>query len=179
MGNKRVFVAGILGLFLIAPAFADEQVHLETGMWQLGGGGNFHVGNTWFTTSGNSTFELNFAVSPEYFVSDSLSLGLKTGVTYDSYNVGPSSSVWRLGPSATYYFAVLSRVAYYANFNAQYHNSTSASHSYTANPGLGLNFFVTPSVAIGPVLEYSHRFGTGQMHDANTVDLSAYITVYL
>lgn len=120
-----------------------------------------------YHTFSRLTFELNPTI--EYFVVDRLSLGGTVGLSFSEY-----SNSYLVGPSATYYFWKEDRLT--ANVGAElrigryeYDSYDSGRVTKTATLGrfrLGLNYFLTPEVSVGPVFTLDKRFGEGAFASA-------------
>lgn len=119
-----------------------------------------------YSTYSKLTFELNPTV--EYFVADRLSLGGTVGLMFsESYNS------YLVGPSATYYFWKEDRLT--ANVGAEirfgyfeYDNGAGrvTENATTGRFRIGLNYFLTPEVSLGPVFTLDKAFGSGQSSTA-------------
>lgn len=168
------------GLILIVAAstFAAEPTDASLA--------NIHTGNVSTSSSfafnqvlnSNSTAVSTLSLSTDvrYFVIDHLAVG---GVfTYDhSSNANSNDVVW-LGPGATYFFWTDGKLA--SKLAASYQfglGSSMASGMFTTT--LGLDYFITPSVDVGPTVAYRHTVGSSQIQSNDRIILGVSFGIYL
>lgn len=139
-------------------AFAQESAistvypKISKGDVMLGGSLGFA-----YSTYSRLSFELNPTV--EYFVADRFSLGGTIGFT-----ISDSHTYYLIGPSATYYFWRDENLT--ANVGAElrtgaYNWAEGRSGFSSGRFRLGLNYFLSPEVSIGPLLTLDKGFGDG------------------
>ncbi len=112
-----------------------------------------------YSTFSRLTFELNPTI--EYFIVDRLSVGGTIGLALNE-----ASNRYLVGPSATYYFwkddRLTANVGAELRFGQQEHDYfDTGRRTDTSTSGrfrLGLNYFLTPEVSIGPLLTFDKEF---------------------
>jgi hypothetical protein len=120
----------------------------------IGAGGSASIAYSTY-----SNFIYNISPNLEYFLIDRLSLG---GTA--NYTVTSGQKSLSLGPSFTYYFCQSGRWIpltglglYYTDiFSSSYYSSDF--NYWNGKAKLGINYFLTPSIAIGSVFEYYRTF---------------------
>lgn len=153
-----VFALALLSLPVVASA--DGTMNTHAGNWQIGvnapvyGGSN--AGALFFDNTASGSWSLGVNGPVQYFVMDNLSVGGVVGFGLQNTG-GPSATTtttFTIGPAATYYFWTQGQMATYVAAAVMY-NTSSAANS-VSNVGLqgavGFNYFLTPSVAFGPVV---------------------------
>ena len=155
-----VFLSLVLSFLMgfLPKAFAqDIEPKINKGDMMVGGSVGFA-----YSTYSRLTFELNPTI--EYFVVDRLSLGGTIGLGYSDAFVS-----YLLGPSATYYFwksdRLTSSVGAEIRFGGYEYERDSEPVRQTGTSGrfrMGLNYFITPEVSIGPIFTLDKAFGSGQ-----------------
>lgn len=156
---------------------ATTSANINQGNVQVGGSISFS--NTW-PTRGDSVAVFNTDIPVEYFFVDNFSLGGSFGLTHVSAG-NLDYTVFSVGPSATYYFLVQDRLTPYAGASLLYtHNDTDDGDNYLQpSAKFGVNYFITPSVAIGPSVRYTHTFRDDNRVDFNGVSIFANFSIYL
>jgi hypothetical protein len=154
--------------------------------------GNIHQGD--FYTGGSFSLSYNkssdfsqttvsLIPSLQYFVVDRLSVGGDFYVTHTSTDSG--STTLGFGPAATYHFFADDKWSAYVGAGALYNklsfNSSAFSdvNYFSVSGKLGLNYFFTPSVALGPELYYTHTFNTDTYVGYNQYNLLIGFGIYL
>ncbi|MBS1985561.1 MAG: hypothetical protein JST16_15465 [Bdellovibrionales bacterium] len=132
-----LFAAGSASLALAQVAPNIHQGNFKTG-------GSFYYGTT---TSKGAQSEYYLGSTTEYFVMDHLALGGDFSV--ERGGVDGDHVVSLIGPAASYYFLESNQITAYAEFKflkGLTDNTIQARYM----GGVGLQYFITPSVAIGP-----------------------------
>ena len=170
----------VAGLFIAFSGYAKAETdfgNIHKGNLQTGGTINFSHG--WQT--GSSFLSLQISSPTEYFLLDHLSLG---GTVSYFHSGGPSYNYdsFGVGPSGTYYFWTQDHLAAYLGEEFSY-NKTSGSSIYTSycfnsRTKLGVKYFLTPSVAIGPSIEYTHQFGRQEIPTADSISLIGAFSIH-
>lgn len=123
----------------------------------------------------HTSFTLN--PSAQYFLADHLSLGADTFV--NTYTGSPAS--YGIGPVGTLYFAVSDTVAPFFSLTPIFwsYNSWSGTY-YSSTAKLGVKFFLTESVAFGPLVRFTHNYATHYWSDSsNNGALMAVFSIHL
>lgn len=136
-------------------------------------------GSRFADSAGNLSTDIDVAVSWQYFLIDRLALG--AAVSFDSASellqafggtISSASRTYGFAPEATYYFWSADRLATYASLFARLNfNEASGQTTWSAGLIVGLDFFIYPSVALGPALQYIHDFGST---NAGVLDVNVY-----
>jgi hypothetical protein len=161
--KKFVFAiaVAVTSLFLsaLSPSAAFAQVEgsasemggmmINQGNVEVGGGGNFlrqNQGDRW---------DLNINGKVEYFFLNRFSGGGR--VEFSDSNV--DSTYVRVGPSATYYFAIIKNIALYVDQAILWTNPRGDGDNYIyGDTGIGADFFVRPNIAVGPSVRGVYYF---------------------
>ena len=150
-------VASIFFLLSGGSASADEAFdrtssannkYITEGHWSVGGGASLS-----YNTSSGHGLELSGYPSAQYFIMDHLSVGGEASIAWNS-----NRSVLGLGPALTYYFAESEKAVWFVSealFYSRYHYDSIGygdfnTSNLSARTSIGMNYFLTPSVAIGP-----------------------------
>lgn len=154
-------------------ASASSIANINQG--DIGLGGAFG----WTQVEGVGNF-LSLSAPIQYFIMDHLSVGGEMNLSRS--NVGPSWSAG-VGPAATYYFWTQDKMAAYGS-EALTYQYTSSQNGAQVNPAwrsttsLGMNYFLAPTLALGPALEYSHRWNGSSTSNRNVVAMTGNFKLY-
>lgn len=89
----------------------------------------------------------------------------------------------RFGPSVIYYFWTSDRLGAYASQDLSFRSLTlggaTATTAFETDTAVGLNYFLTPAVAVGPAVEFFHRFGNSHTARINQVSFTGQFSIYL
>jgi hypothetical protein len=157
--KKLVFLFALVLAPMLASqtAFAegDGSVHAPGGMMinegdlEIGGDGSFsrlNQGDRW---------DLAINTKIEYFFLNRFSGGARLQFTDSNVE---STSV-QVGPSATYYFAIVRNLAMYVDTAILWTNPKGSGDNYIyGDTGIGLDFFVRPNIAVGPSVRGIYYF---------------------
>ncbi len=142
-------------------AKADEQsayANVNQKNWLCGGLINY----THNSSDTSTTDQLRLTVEARYFVIDRLAIGLDSQVTIKT----DVDTVASLGPSATYFFWSQEKLATFVTAAFKI-GLTDATVKSIFTGEVGLDYFITPSVAFGP----DAFFDAYQGHLSNRSDL--------
>lgn len=166
-------VAGIgLLLFVVTEVRADgDYGNIHRGNVETGGSVSF----SYVSPSGSGSLTSFSLSSPtQYFLIDRFSLGAAINYFHSSLGVDSLG----VGPSATYYFWTQDRLATFAGEEFTYNKFPGVDYFFNNRAKLGINYFITPSVAIGPSLEYGHNFGRGNTSTIDSVSVLGKFSIY-
>lgn len=126
-----------------------ESLKINQGDWEIGGEANYFKSNT------GDYHELTLSPKLEYFFLNRFSAGGRL-LFYDTSNV--SSSI-ALGPSLTWYITHAELTAIYVDQSVLWVNPSGSQDNYfRGETGFGVDYFLSPSVAIGPSLRGVYYF---------------------
>lgn len=142
----------------VAPAYAQDSVEvaplpimINKGNWEIGGEGNYFRSNE---KSGLRSLVLS--PRAEYFIMNRLSVGGR--LNYIDSN--RAATEVQLGPGFTWYIMQISRSVVYIDQAILWVNPSGNQQTYFAgDTGLGIDFFLSPSVAFGPSIRGLYYFG--------------------
>lgn len=155
------------------PVYAN----ILAGDLKVGGGFDISYGDRQATT-------ISLSPSVEYFVADHLSVG--GGLTL-SHVTSFRSTTWSIGPTATYYFWSQDRIALFFSqgiFVSHSSEGTQDTVTYASSTSqLGADYFIIPSVAFGPALQWRHAFSesteSADIGSQNTYSLIGRFAIHL
>jgi hypothetical protein len=155
MKRSKIFISIVFALLFSASAFAGESAvesdvgankYITKGHWSIAGGASLSY------NTGGSGANLELYPSAQYFVMDHLSVGGEAFLGLNS-----SYNAFGLGPAMTYYFAESEKAVWfvsqgflYSRFHYDAGNSNYTYKNWASHTSLGMNYFLTPSVAVGP-----------------------------
>ena len=98
---------------------------------------------------------------------------------YKNYGVGPSLSYYFFQKDKWASFFALGAFYQESHYSSYYDNTTYQNFSGQAK--LGLNYFIYPSVAIGPLLSFDHSFShpSDSYYNSNSARLFLLFSVFL
>jgi hypothetical protein len=181
---KRPAIAPVVAL-AAAGAHADEKLRSDEPNLKAG---NFRFGaslslehDSFSNVSTQTTFSGFLPV--QYFFFDQLAIGGSLGWSASWANEqgnSQSGGSVNLGPAVTWYFWTHGRFAAYVEPFLSFEVRTDSAPTTIVAAGLlGVQWFLTPSVAVGPGIRYLHRFGSSFIPSADSylffVDLSVYL----
>ena len=143
----------LLTIFVGTSVFAEEAnftPNLLLGNYSIGGAITLQK-ETSANTSDVTYFDVD--LGSEYFVQDTFSVGLAFSLS----TITAKDTTGLLGPAASYFFWQSDRLAAYIHAAYQFGLSDATVKS-KLNVKLGLDYFVTPSVAIGPSIFTNHYY---------------------
>ena len=144
--------------------------NVQAGRWITSG--SFELYQTWVGYT--DYFVLNLGTSLERFLTDRWSLGGSLGLTHYSDTTDVS-----MGPSSTYYFYLEDRVGAYFNTKLTYDFTDQFDDMLRWKNGVGMRYFMTPAVALGPEVFFNHGFGMGNRRDYNQFGMLATFALHL
>jgi hypothetical protein len=161
---------------LTAHAASDLPGNIAQGNVQTGG--NFRFSNTWYKDSTTESYFL-IEIPLQYFVVDRFALGVVVDYSHDALG-GASTDELLAGPAFTYYFWTQDKIGAYLSESIVVGKDTGYSAYYLNTAGLGFNYFITPSVALGPAFAYGHLFaGASEYTSYNQLAFVANFSIYL
>ncbi len=130
------------------------------------------------STEGTSAFTtFRFSARTQYFLADRFGLGPVLRLTTQS-----NFTDFSVGPSALYYFWTRERLGAYFSQDVTLRtvtNSGKTSSTCELDSQFGLNYFLYPSVAVGPAVDFFHRFGTATTFNrVNQFALLGQLSIY-
>ena len=140
-------------------------------------GAEFSLTQAWYRTS--DTFNVYAAIPMQYFLMDRLALGGTAAISHSRLSSSRSYTDAAVGPSATLYFWDSENVATYVDTAVLWRFLDNSDDQISLGFGLGLDYFVTPAVAFGPKVTYTHYFGMGNASDINSLNLAAAFRISL
>jgi hypothetical protein len=155
MKRSKIFISVLFAFLFSALALAEESAvesdvgankYITKGHWTISGGASLSY------NTGGSGANLAIYPSAQYFVMDHLSVGGEAFVGLNS-----SYNTFGLGPAMTYYFGESERAVWFVSqailYNRYHYDAGSLNYTETnwsSHTSLGMNYFLTPSVAVGP-----------------------------
>lgn len=153
MKNFSKILVTLITLVTMVQLVSAQTVN--SGAWMLGG----NVGFNSIKSDGDDASETYFNISPNvgYFIMDNLAVGARLSLFSQSYD-GETESEFGIGPWARFYivnglFAQAGIDFGTAGFDV--FSLLTDEGSSTLNLGVGYSWFLSPSVAIEPTLQYS------------------------
>lgn len=166
-----MFFISCISFSAIASDNTSNKKMLYKGDFEVGG--NMSLSST--SNASNSTYFTVFS-KLQYFVIDNLSIG--GSVSYYHYSASFRDS-YGIGPSVSYYFWTKEKLAAYVSqslFLEKYKNDSTSLTNKSGTSILGVNYFVTPSVALGLSLNFYYILDT--VSDYRTRSLRVAFTKY-
>ncbi|MBI3544952.1 MAG: hypothetical protein HY075_16895 [Deltaproteobacteria bacterium] len=123
----------------------------------------------------NTTF--TFSTRNHYFVADRVGLG---GVLFLQTRTNLTNL--RVGPSVQWYFWNRDRLGAHVSQDVTIRvlsSPASTASSFQTDSLLGLDYFLYPSVAIGPALEFFHQFRTSSFALVNEFTFLGQLSIFL
>jgi opacity protein-like surface antigen len=165
----------LLSILLFLAATPAQAGKINQGDWELGGGFNLTHTNreTSPATKNTSVFVYGQA---QYFFLDHLSAGLdagysRSGSAFDSTNIGPV---------VTKYLWVDDKLAPFASMlPIQWNHTRGLGGSFSSSARVGVKYFLTDSVAVGPAFDYSHEWGSDRKPEANSFSFLGLFSIHL
>jgi hypothetical protein len=173
MKNLALYILGFLLICTPGYLFADDNLHpdIQKGFYHLGGSFSYSL-ESWSDNVSEQTFSLSTMM--EYFVVNKLAIGGFVGANYTNENtiyMGTlTSHFYYFGPSLTYYFWQMDRIASYIQPEIYLEPNTYFTISVAGR--VGLDFFLLPSIAIGSSIRYFHRFGIEKINSLNDINFN-------
>ena len=174
--NMKKIILTVAAVF--AMSFANAQDKKESKGFGFSGGDLFVEGNIATTSSNDKNSETkgsSFEFNPKagYFLSDKFAVGVELGIGSGKTTVAGTdtakSSNFNVGAFGRYYFLELGeRFKTYTEFGFNLGSSkngvatTVTTNTFNVNAGLGMNYFVTPKVAISFGLGNVLNFGSSK-----------------
>jgi hypothetical protein len=176
---------GLAVLCLAAAAGAQElprpeEPHLRAGNLRFGADLSL-TGNSF--SNGTSSYSLTAGLPLQYFVADGLAVGgavdwTTSGSTVNG--VSRTATVVAIGAEVGWYFwrhdrwAAFLQPEVFVNLRAPDLPTT-----FTVAGASSLEWFLSPSVSVGPGLLFAHEFGTGPIADADLYRFFVEVLIYL
>jgi hypothetical protein len=151
-----------------APAESSIRPNIYSGNWSLGG-------NLYFAKNSGSvdSTECSTFVAARYFLIDRFALGMVAGFE----DTTDTTAIASLGPSAAYYFLTQGRLAMSALLGFRL-GLTDDTYDKIVNSGIGAEYFLTPSVAVGPTAFFTY-YSSGGSNEKKRFGISFDLLVYL
>jgi hypothetical protein len=166
--RSAIRIAALSTLAVSSPSFAalestatamsapsESKANIQSGNWNVGG----YVDSMKYAGARNDEVSLSSSVALKYFLIDRLALGWAVHVDASSEEDSFAST----GPIASYFFWNDGKLASYvgAGFRA---GLTEATVDTAFQGFLGAEYFVVPSVAVGPSLFLTHYLRDNGTH---------------
>jgi hypothetical protein len=127
--------------------------------------------------SAPATNQFAMRLRGQYFLEDRIALGPAIHL-----NTRNSFTSLRIGPSLLYYFWAREKLGAYLSQDVtigSVYQSGSSSSRFDSDTVLGINYFITPSVAVGPAIELFHVFGNVNFDTINQFLFTGAFSIYL
>ncbi len=133
-------------------ASASDAKQINMGNWEIGGEASY------FQTNDGDDWAIYASPRLEYFFLNRFSAGGRA-IYRDGNRISTETS---FGPSLTYYFATMETSALYVDQSVLFVNPAGADDNYFAGEtGLGWDYFLSPTVALGPSIRGVYYFNGG------------------
>lgn len=150
---------------------ADKPIMINKGNWEIGGEGNYFRSN-----EGTGLRSITLSPRLEYFILNRFSVGGR--LNYIDSN--RASTEIQVGPGFSWYPMIIGRTVVVIDQAILMINPSGSQQTYFAgDTGLGLDWFVSPSVAIGPSIRGLYYFGGDSARPEGGVGLRFGISVFL
>ena len=166
---KYLLVVACLLCLSTAAFAANPNANINKGDTSVGGSVTLSyntVGGTYFYVNPNA----------QYFIADNFSLG--GSISYTSYS-GSNIGYVNLGPAMTYYFWSQEKMAAFLGVDFTVNATSNSSNNVTFDGDIGLDWFVVPTVAFGPKIQFSHTFINPDSASNSYYSLLAMFSVFL
>lgn len=179
---KTVAKALFTLLIVISTTNIISAQTVNAGACMLGGSLGFN--SIKFEGSDNTRTTLNITPNFGYYIINDLAIGVRFNFYNESYD-GDSESQFGIGPWARYYIAQSPVFAHagidFGTTGLELFSLLSDEDSSTLYFGLGYSWFVNPSVAIEPLLQYSiYKAGDeGFFNDYNRFGFNISVQAFL
>jgi hypothetical protein len=147
---------------------SSSSANIQSGNWNAGGNLSF----TQDYQGGLNETSYSASVNSEYFLINRLALGMVVG--FEAREERKTSA--NLGPSATFFFWNEGKIASFVGGAFQV-GLTEGSWRSIAQANLGLEYFLVPTVALGPSVYINHY--NGKFNSAQRLGVSLNLGVYL
>ena len=127
-------------------------------------------------TGQTSSFIVVVSPSVQYFVMNRVSIG--GSLYFQHYSSGASWNALGIGPSATWHFWSEGHLSASVSDGLTVNENTNSRWYLNNSTGLGLNYFITPSVAIGPALVVSYQFSSLDLPAALNTSVVVKFSIY-
>jgi hypothetical protein len=127
--------------------------------------------------SAPATNQFAMRLRGQYFLEDRIALGPAIHL-----NTRNSFTSLRIGPSVLGYFWARDRLGAYISEDVtigSVYQSGASSSRFDSDTVLGINYFITPSVALGPAIELFHVFGNVNFDTINEFLFTGAFSIYL
>ena len=150
---------------------AEKPIMINKGNWEIGGEGNYFRSN-----EGTGLRSITLSPRVEYFILNRFSVGGR--LNYIDSN--RASTEIQIGPGFSWYPLIIGRTALVVDQAILMINPAGSQQTYFAgDTGLGLDWFVSPSVAIGPSIRGLFYFGGDSARPEGGVGFRIGISVFL
>ncbi len=146
-----------------------QAANIQRGNWEVGGGLSFS------TYSSRESFSLY--PEAQYFVLNYFSVGGEL-----AYSTGSNiSTYYSIGPVASLYFPVSeTTVPFVSLAPATWNRYSSSKYTYWhATTKFGVKFFLTESVAFGPVVQWAHYYADSRSNSGNSLSVLGVFAIHL
>ena len=158
MKSVLLFVwATVLALLMVLEVrAADDGTNLHVGNKKV----SFLMGYSYSTVGGGVTY---LDVNHQWFLTDRFALG--PSLTYRGTQL---STLVGIGPAASWYFYSEKKLGVYLGEELTFNSFGNSNGSYLySSTSLGLDYFIVPSVAFGPVVSFTKGFAANNVTFAN------------
>jgi Outer membrane protein beta-barrel domain len=181
---KNIYL--LFSLLLICPNISFSQSYLHSGLYNISGSATFfYTGNDQDAINKFSEIKISIAPTISYFFIDRLSTGIEISYNYDEKNYQPVGSYPDInlyitfGTVLKYYFldnniSPFVKAGYLHslyNITVPYNRNRKSFPGYSAELGLGLNYFFSESFSAETSLEYVYSQKKLAIYEFNSVDL--------
>lgn len=150
---------------------AELPIMINKGNWEIGGEGNYFRSN-----EGTGLRSLTLSPRVEYFILNRFSVGGR--LNYIDSN--RASTEIQVGPGFSWYPMIIGRTAVVVDQAILMINPAGSQQTYFAgDTGLGFDWFVSPSVAIGPSIRGLYYFGGDSARPEGGIGFRFGISVFL
>lgn len=168
---KRLLI--LLLLVSCESLFAEEFVpNLKQGNIFLATGSNYYVHETKTYEREDIKDSSEFNVRLEYFIQDGVSVGGLTSINTTPY--------YEFGGSASFFFLIMERSAVYIQPEfiterwEKYETTT-----FEMATRVGYNYFLIPSVSIGPSCRFAYRFKRGDIKSLESRQIELMLAIFI
>ncbi|MBI3558649.1 MAG: hypothetical protein HY074_20470 [Deltaproteobacteria bacterium] len=179
---KQLVLAGLLAMTsghaqALETVASADQIYGNITKGHLGVTASLSLSST--SNEGQSAFTVfSFSARSQYFLADRIGLGpvlkLSTQTNFSDLSIGPS---------VLYYFWTRDRLGAFISQDVTLRtvsNSGNSGTTFKTESQLGLNYFLYPSVAVGPAVDFIHQFGTASFFSrVNQVSFFGQFSIYL
>ena len=185
---KNYAVYFMFAFLFVFNSFSNSQEALKKGVYSLSGGISFSASKNSMGDEYYKQNQISFSPSISYFVVDNLLLGANISFIYYeniaklSFNDFEYKSIGRdylIGPSLKYFFNGY-KIVPFVGVSAYYTSSIgSEQEGKNISASLGIDYFITKSIAVEPFLQYSYTFYNKPDQDINTFSIGLRMNYFI